>query len=140
MSKSGKFLTDWRKHYVSIFSRMYPQINEKELSNFIDGIGLERVNSPKGQLHNNYNHKSIDIDLITLVDWFHKTKPIAAGFGMFFKNQNQELNPAAIMLDNFLTLRKSYKAKLKDLPKKSYEYATFDRLQGTEKVNANSLS
>jgi len=139
MSKQGKFLTDWKNHYVSIFSTMYPDLNEKELSKFIKSIASERAVSPKGKIHNNYNHKEIDVDLLTLIDWYDRTKPIAAGFGVFFKNQDQELNPSAVMLDNFLTLRKSYKDKLKEFDRKSYEYATFDRLQGTEKINANSF-
>ena len=73
-----------------------------------------------------------------IIDWFHNTSPIAAGFGVFFKNQYTAPNPAANMLNNFLKLRKSYKGQLKNYKEGTYEYQTFDRLQLTEKINANS--
>jgi dephospho-CoA kinase len=117
---------------------MYPQLTKEQLDSFLDEVIEKELVNQKAQIHNNYVHKPVNVDLLTVYDWFEDTKPISAGFGVFFKNQNQELNPAAVMLDNFLKLRKSYKSRLADFPETSYEYATFDRLQATEKVNANS--
>lgn len=133
------FINDWKKYYTRLFTQMYPQLSEKELKIFLDKVLKEKLVNPDAEIHNNYIHKSIKVDLLSVIDWYEDTKPIAGGFGVFFKNQNQVLNPAAVMLNNFLTLRKSYKGKLKDYSETSYEYATFDRLQLTEKINANSL-
>jgi hypothetical protein len=139
MSKDqGKFIKDWKKYYTKIFLTMYPGIDKEELNKLLDKIIDEKLVNPPAQLHNNYIHKSIQVDLLGIYDWIDKTQPIVAGFGVFFKNQNQVLNPAAVMLDNFLNLRKSYKKELKNYLETSYEYATFDRLQATEKINANS--
>jgi len=121
-----------------VLQAIYPNLTKKDLSTFLDKVIEKRLVNPKAKLHNNYVHKEIDVDLLTVIDWFHDTKPIAAGFGVFFKDQNHAKNPAAVMLDNFMTLRKRYKAKLKEYKEDSYEYATFDRLQLSEKVNANS--
>jgi len=136
--KEYGFIKDWAKHYTDIFTTMYPDIDKKDLKKFLINIANERVENPKAELHNNYVHRTMDVDLLTVYDWFNQTEPIAGGFGVFFKNQNQVLNPAAVMLNNFLTLRKQYKGKLKDYKETSYEYAAYDRMQLTEKINANS--
>jgi DNA polymerase elongation subunit (family B) len=117
---------------------MYPDLDKKEIKSFLKDVVEERVVNPKAQLHNNYAHMKMDVDLLSVIDWYEDKKPIAAGFGVFFKNQDQVLNPSAVMLQNFLDLRKVYKNQLKNYLETSYEYATFDRLQLTEKINANS--
>lgn len=139
LSKNHKFLKDWKKHYVNVFTNIYPELSKKEIKEFLDEVIEERLVNPEAKLHNNYVHKQIKVDLLSVIDWFDETKPIAGGFGVFYKNQEQVLNPAAVMLNNFLTLRKQYKAKLKEYKESSYEYATYDRLQLTEKINANSF-
>lgn len=138
LSKNHKFLKKWKKHYVNVFTNIFPELSKKELKEFLDEIIEERLVNPEAKLHNNYVHKQIKVDLLSVIDWFEETKPIAGGFGVFYKNQEQVLNPAAVMLNNFLTLRKQYKAKLKEYKETSYEYATYDRMQLTEKINANS--
>lgn len=133
-----KFIKDWSKHYADIMTTMYPELDKKEVKSFLREVANKNIDNPVGQLHNNYVSKTGDIDMLTLIDWYDRTKPIGAGFGVFFRNQEQVLNPAAVMLNNFLALRKTYKAELKNYPETSYEYATFDRMQATEKINANS--
>jgi len=118
---------------------MYPELTNKDISKVLDDIIDKNLINPKAIIHNNYIHKSINVDLISVYDWVKKTKPIVAGFGVFFKNQDESLNPAAVMLENFMSLRKEYKNQLKKYSKDDYEYGTFDRLQGSEKTNANSF-
>ena len=113
---------------------MYPELTDKQISKVLDKIIDKNIINPKAILHNNYIHKSINVDLISVYDWVKKTKPIVSGFGVFFKNQDESLNPAAVMLENFMSLRKEYKNQLKKYKKYYYEYGTFDRLQGKEKT------
>jgi len=136
--KSHIFLEDWKKHYTRIFTTMYPELKKKEIKGFLDEVIKERLVNPKASMHNNYNHLDIDVDLLSMIDWFRNTNAIAAGFGVFFWNQDQVLNPAAVMLDNFLKLRKFYKNQLPDHQEGSYDYMALDRMQLTEKINANS--
>jgi len=141
ISKINKslFIKDWKENNIEIFKRMYPELTDTQISNVLDDIIDKNIINPKAIIHNNYIHKSINVDLISVYDWIKKTKPIIAGFGVFFKNQDESLNPAAVMLENFMSLRKEYKGQLKKYSKDDYEYGTFDRLQGSEKVNANSF-
>jgi DNA polymerase family B len=132
------FLKDWKKHQRKIIQTMYPELDKKEIKEFLTEVVDEKLVNPEAKMHNNYAHMQLPVDLLHIIDWFNDTKPIGAGFGVFFKNQDQVLNPAAVMLDNFLKLRKSYKSQLHVYNENSYEYATFDRKQSTEKINANS--
>lgn len=132
------FLKKWKKYYLNIFTKMYPEIDKKELKTYLDEIIENNLINPKAKIHNNYIHKSIDVDLLSVIDWLEETKPIIGGFGVFYKNQYQSKNPAANMLKNFLSLRKSYKKLLKKYNEKSYEYGDYDRKQLNEKQNTNS--
>ena len=132
------FIKRWRKYYLDLFTTMYPEIDRKELKKYLNEIIDEYLVNPKAKIHNNYIHKSIDVDLLSVIDWMEETKPIIGGFGVFYKNQRESINPAAIMLKNFLTLRKTFKKKLKEYNENSYEYADYDRKQLNEKINANS--
>lgn len=133
------FEKHWTKYYVDTLKKMYPNINEKDIKKFIEKKFNENVKKHEAQLHNNYAHKAIKVDLVGIYDWFYINKPIAAGFGVFFRNHNETINPPALMLDKFLNLRKQYKSRLADFHEDSYEYAYYDRMQLTEKINANSF-
>jgi DNA polymerase elongation subunit (family B) len=138
LAEKYTFLDQWKKHQRSILMNIYPELDKKELDILLDDIIKETMINPKAEIHNNYIHKSINDDLLSVVNWMERTNPIASGFGVFFKNQKQALNPAAVMLEKFMTLRKDYKGQLKNHHEDSYEYKTFDRFQLTEKVNSNS--
>lgn len=133
-----RIIKQWRKEIVGILSTIYPEDNKRDIKDYVNKKIVENFKQPNAVLHNNYIHRKQEINLVSVGDWIHDRQPIVGGYGVFFKNQNSVLNPAAIMLDNFLTLRKSYKDKLKDYHESTYEYATFDRKQLTEKINANS--
>lgn len=137
--KEHIFTKEWIDHYKGIFSTMYPEVDKKEIKSFLIEQVETNIKNPKGQLHNNYVNKSMDIDLLTLIDWFHTTKPIAAGFGLFFKNQNEVLNPNAVMLSGSLDMRAEIKKFLKIYDEDTYEYAEAERGQKNEKVVANSF-
>lgn len=133
-----RIIKQWRKEVVGIISTMYPEDDKKDIKKFVNEKIVDNFKQPNAILHNNYIHKKQDIDLISIGDWIHDKKPIVGGYGVFFNDQSKVINPAAIMLDNFLNLRKMYKDELKIYHETSYEYATSDRKQLTEKVNANS--
>lgn len=138
VNKKHKFLKEWKSANSEMLSRMYPNIKDKDINKFLNDMIDKYIEVPTAILDNNHVHKSIQVDLLTVVDWYNDNKLIAAGNGTFFKNQDVEINPAATMLDNFLTLRKSYKKQLHNYPNDSYEYASFDRKQLIEKLAANS--
>lgn len=138
INKNHVFLKEWKETNRNLISRMYPTLKDKNINKFLDKMIDKYIEVPTGIIDNNHVHKSIQVDLLSVIDWYRNNNLIAAGYGAFFKNQDVEINPAATMLDNFLTLRKSYKKQLKNYSNDSYEYASFDRKQLIEKLAANS--
>lgn len=138
VNKNHKFIKEWKDVYKQLLKTAYPEISKKEIDVFLDKIIDDNINIPDGIVDNNYVHKSIKVDLITLIDWIYDKKLICGGHAVFFKNRHEAANPAAMMLETFLSNRKAIKKRLKDLDPDSYEYAVCDRNQLIEKLAANS--
>lgn len=138
-NESGVFLKQWKSQQRQLLKANFPDRSDREIDEFLEEEIKANLKNPEGVLSNNYVKKSIKVDLLGLIDWIDRVKPIIAGNGTFFKNQNQGENPSAVMLDEFLDNRKKYKNLLKVYDPSSYDYATADRMQKSEKVNANSF-
>jgi hypothetical protein len=133
------FIKKWKKHTKKLLKASYPDISKKEIDKFLDKEILKYVKDHDCVIDNNYLGKRIKSTLLEIYDWIYNTKPICGGFGVFYRNQHQVDNPLLKTILKFLSSRKAYKSRLKDLDPLSYEYATFDRKQLTEKVNCNSI-
>lgn len=138
-TQTHQFLIDWKKHNRKIFEQMYPQLSEEQINKFLDKVITERLKNPIATMHNNYVGKDFGVDLLKVIDWIHDTKPIVAGFGVFYRNQDEVVNPMRVMIENFIAKRKEYKGLLEVYGEGTYEYDTADRMQGGEKINVNSL-
>lgn len=136
--KKNVFLTEWRAKNKDLIKKSYPEYSDEQIEAYLDRKIDENLVNPKGQLVNNYVNKIINVNLLDLIDWMENVQPIIAGNGTFFKNQNQSYSPSNNMLDEFLINRNKYKGMLKIVEKTSYDYDTYDRLQKTEKISANS--
>ena len=136
--KKHIFIKKWKKYNRKILMAMYPSLSKEEINNFLDKQIEENIKNPNATIHNNYVHKSIDIDLLSVIDWIEETKPIMAGFGVLYNNQNKTINPNAKMLESFLFARSAIKKNLKKYIEGTFEYKETDRKQLTEKINANS--
>lgn len=132
------FINKWKKQQYHLLKANFPNASKEEIYDFLDEQIKENLKNPKGILMNSYVNKGVSVSLLDLIDFIENTKPIIAGNGTLYNNQNIEPNPRADVLDGFLNKRKEYKAKLKIYDPSSYEYATYDRLQKGEKINANS--
>ena len=138
VNKNHKFIKDWKKVYKGMLKTAYPEISKKEIDNFLNKVIDDHIEVPKAVVDNNYVHKSIQVDLLTLIDWIYEKKLICAGHGVFFKNRHEAPNPSAMMLETFLANRKAIKKQLKKFEPGTYEYAVCDRNQLIEKLAANS--
>ena len=133
------FIKRWKKHTKKLLKKSYPEISKKEIDKFLNKEVMKYVKDHECYIDNDYLGKRIKSTLLEIYDWIVQTKPICGGFGVFYRNQHQVDNPLLKMILKFLKSRKAYKSRLKDFDPDSYEYATFDRKQLTEKVNTNSI-
>ena len=137
--KNSIFIKKWKKINYKMIKTSYPDVPKKEIMAFLDKEIETHLSNPECYIDNNYLKKKIKSTLLDIYDWITKTKPICGGHGVFFRNQHQVKSTLAQMILKFLSLRKSYKGRLKDFNPESYEYATYDRKQLSEKQNANSI-
>lgn len=134
------FIKEWKRENRKMLKRMHPEFSKKEINSFLDEIIEKCLKNPNCMIDNNYANVNMKSNLLEVYNWIKLTKPICGGYGVFYKNQHEVMNPLAIMIQKFLTSRAAFKGKLKFIKDKtSYEYKTYDRKQMSEKVNANSI-
>ncbi len=141
------FLKEWKKESRKILKLHFPDMGKKELESYLDKQIKDNFKDFEGQFINNYTHNEFQTTGLQTLEWVHQTKPIISFHGTFFMNQDQSVNPAAYMLDKFLTLRKKYKKEMFKYKVKSQETnsdndktlaKSFDIKQANEKINANA--
>lgn len=131
-------IKEWKKAQIEALSKIYPDMCTEEIERLLDKQIEERCIDPKCTLHNNYENTEIKTTLLAVTDFIHDTKPIIAGFGCLFKNQHEQINPKAKVIEKILADRAAFKAKLKLYDRTDPQYAKYDRYQLTKKNIANS--
>ena len=133
-----KYLKEWKAEQTKMILQVHPDYSPKRIEKILDKLIDKNLKNPVCALNNNYIHKQAMSTVLDIYDFIDQTKPIMAGGGVLFKNQNKAINPPSIFLDGALKARKKIKAGLKTLKPGSYEYKMTDLRQMTEKVVANS--
>lgn len=136
--QSDMLSTEWIQQNLNILTLMHPDIPKDKIEKFLDGQVKEKLKTTKAHIRNNYEDKTINANTLKIYDWYFTKRPIGAGGGCFYKNQNVEFNPTAGMQDNILKSRKAYKDEMFKYEPDTDEFEMYDRNQATEKVNVNS--
>lgn len=132
------YLKEWKHEFINLVKQVNPSYDEDKIKKVLNKMIDKRLKNPVCALNNNYIHKQAMSTILDIYDFIDKTKPIIAGGGVLFKNQNVAMNPPSIFLDGALKDRKAIKSQLKNLKPGSYEYMMTDLRQLTKKVIANS--
>ena len=122
-----------------VMVKMNPDIDEDSIEKVIRETISKKIQNPVVILDNNYTHESRETNLVSVLGWVEKRKPIICGNATFYKNQHEAMNPTAVMLDNFATQRSNYKKQMFAVEDSSSPaYKDFDRKQNNENINMNS--
>lgn len=143
--EQSKFIHDWIEDNVIYFKLQYPQAEEKVLRNILTDIAAKYTTNHNAQLHNDYqDDMRVQTDLLKLYDWYYKKKPIAAGNGTFFYNQDIISSPVQRVIEGRQDARKEYQG-IRDKyigpggDTSSYEYRYYDMMQMEAKVKINAI-
>lgn len=131
----------YKKEMTMQMKRLNPNWKKHDIESIIDEMLEKQFMNPLVELDNNYTGEHTETTLLSVFDWCltREPKPIIAGNGTFYKNQNEAFNPTSNMLQGFLSNRKKIKKAMFLIEDtNSDEYRAEDRNQGNEKVNANS--
>lgn len=135
----SKFLKSYRNQAREIIKKKHPDIPDDVIKEVLDKAIEKDLMNPDAKLENTYTHEQRDSSLLAVFDWCMETKPIIAANGTFFKQHKDAINPNALMLDEFLTLRKKTKKEMfaiEDEASRLYKMKDLD--QGNYKKLANS--
>ena len=139
MLDKSEFIHRYIKDMVKAIQLYNPDIPASEIKDVVKEMLLEQGMTPPVALDNNYTGEYRESTLLSVLDWTFSRKPIIAGNGTFYKTQDEAHNPAATMLDGFLSKRKAIKKKLFAVTDSASRlYKDLDRSQGNQKINANS--
>lgn len=140
-SKNSPFLDKYRDDVIYAIKKIDPTITDDEILEATNELLQENLMNPEVILDNNYVGETKTATLLSTFDWIETRKPIIAGNGTFYKNQDEPggYNPIATMLNGFLDQRTAYKKEMFAIPDPtSRAYQMLDLSQGNEKILANS--
>ena len=129
----SKFISKYVKRMTKYMSNINPDWDKNDIEKIVRKMVKEQAMNPMVTLDNNYTGESRDTTLLSVFDWILVRKPIIAGNGTFYKNQNEAINPITLMLDEWADSRKAFKAEMfkvgETLGFDSHKYHDLDRNQ-----------
>lgn len=140
--QKSKFLQQWIEENVVYFHRLYPHAKPNDLRKILTGIAEEHAAPPRALIYNDYaDDAQIQTDILTLIDWVDTHKPICAGNGTFFKNQDFVTSPISKIIIGRQQMRKFYQQERDKFIKDPdcYEYLYYEDMQKEAKVKINAI-
>jgi len=132
-------LTKWKTQMMESLVRIYPDKSEDKISDILDKLIEQRFTDAYVTCDNNYTHETTGQGLLKVLDWVSTYKPIIAGNGTFYENQDNAINPTGQMVQMLLKERAELKSQMFNIDDpESYQYKTLDNKQGNKKRSANS--
>lgn len=139
ISHSSLFIQQWKQQVKDTLEKIHPEWDDDSIERILNQLIEENIQLPKVTLDNNYTGESRESNLLSVLDWCIKRKPLIAGNASFYKNQHEAINPIAKMLDGFLSERKAIKKRMFSVEDTESDlYKDLDRAQGNQKILANS--
>ena len=134
------FLQKWIEENLNSLKLLYPDCNEDEVRNILRDIAQENCVDHDAVIHNDYQDDTmLKCTTLSVMNWVEREKPICAGNGTFFKNQDQVTSPIQKIIDNRISDRKKYQKIRDQYEDDSYEYMYYDMMQAEAKIKINSI-
>lgn len=138
----SKLIHDWVEDNIGYYKLQHPNAKESQIREILTDIAKKHINNLPCYLHNDYqDDRRVQADLLTLYDWYYKNRPIAAGYGTFFFNQDSKSSPLQGIIDGRIAARKEAQ-HVRDqyiADTSSYEYRYFDMMQNEAKIKINAI-
>ena len=137
--KDYYFIRKWKSEMKRKVKLLHPDMGDKTINDYLEKIITTKFKDRECYMRNSYREKEAKSSLLNIIQYAHDRKPICAGYGVMYLNQDQCPNPNALMLKESIDKRKELKKRRKQYDKRSYEFLMLDIAQGNEKVIANSF-
>ena len=116
MATSNTFIEDWKKSQYDKLRIMFPNKDKRLLIKVIEDDVEKNFQDRKSRIHNDYmDDMELDQPLSMIYKFAKEKKPILAGNGTLFYNQDKKASPIADLIDDRINTRKFYKDKMKEV-------------------------
>lgn len=134
------FKQKWIDDMTGTVMLRYPNLSVSDIHKYLSKRYDESINDKPACIHNDYqDDMTVNTSIVQLYDWIKVKKPILAGSGTLFFNQNSVTSPVADIIRDKRSARKRYQKIRDDYPRDSYEYKYYDMLQMEAKIKINSI-
>lgn len=140
--KKSLFIRDYIDQQIEVYKLQYPQAREKDLRAIITNIVKRRIKDVPASIYNDYqDDRVISSSLLGIYDWYKTKKPIMAGNGTFFFDQDKASSPIADIIIGKIAKRKEARDTRDEFVKTPdcYEYGYFDMIQAEIKITINAI-
>lgn len=120
----------------------FPKVDNLTLNRVLDNIIKTHYVNNNITLDNTYTKQNASVDMIQLLDYIDKNKPIINPSGVLYNRHENADNPYMKMIKIFMDNRTVYKGMMKDAitkyGKNSYEFNKYNLFQLLEKRDSNA--
>ena len=139
MSKDLFFVKKWIKEQKNKIKLVRPDLDDNVIERFLKDEANKTFKDHECVILNNHKNKSANTSLLNLIQFIADTKPIIAGQGVFFKDQDHAYSPLAKMSYELKLKRDAIKKDRNNYDKRSHEFLVRDIGQDNAKRLGNSL-
>lgn len=139
MSKEPQIFKKWRDEMRGKIKLARPDLSDEKINEFLDKKLEERFKDHECKLHNNHRNREVKTSLANVIDYIHDAKPIVAGYGVLYANQDKVYNPDAKMLSNLKTKRKVLKKEMLNFVEKYGKDSYQAMLRNVGQTNVKAL-
>lgn len=130
----------YKKEMLDTLKLSFPGMYEGELIEAIDYSITKRSKDTNVALDNNYEKKTQNTTLYSVLNYIIEREPIITVSGVMFKKHGTCLNPYVDLIQEFLNSRTKYKNEMFKYPKGTEQFEKYNILQSSEKVSGNAMN
>lgn len=128
----------YRETVCRVYMASHPTVSRDKVMSIISDTLNKTFKDIPCQMHNDIKHERINTTVKNVLEWVDTRQPIISGSGAFFKQHDEYLAPAGIMLQQLMKDRSAVKNEMWNYDKRSPEYTNLNTQQLSIKVIMNA--
>lgn len=121
-----------------VYMATHPTVSRDKVKSILSDLMNQTFKDIPCQMHNDMKHERINTTMRNVLDWIDTRQPIISGSGAFFKQHEEYLAPAGVMLVQLMEDRSKVKNEMWNYDKHSSEYTNLNTQQLSIKVIMNA--
>lgn len=128
----------YKEKVCRIFMASHPTVSRDKVMSILSEELNKTFKDIPCQMHNDIKHERINTTVKNVLEWIDTRQPIISGSGAFFKQHDEYLAPAGVMLQQLMKDRSAVKNEMWNYDKRSPEYTNLNTQQLSIKVIMNA--